>query len=146
VQPESRRRRPVSSPRPNFRSCVPETPFKVTILDPPLFSPVSHLPTRDCSPEYPTTRRELPSTVWPPHPRSHKTDPAIEFAGPSPISPPTRTVPARPRRPSLPRLWRWRHRARRERRPWLPGGNKTPWRASSPPKSNRTVRFQLGQI
>jgi hypothetical protein len=68
VQTESHRRRPASSPRPCFRSCVPGTPLKVTVLAPPLFSPVSHLLARNYSPEYPPARRELPSTVWPPHP------------------------------------------------------------------------------
>jgi hypothetical protein len=98
AQPESRRRRPTSSPRPSFRSCIPGTPLKVTVLAPPLFSPDSHLLARDCSPEYPRVRRELPSTVWPPHPRSHKTNTAIEFARPSPTFPTTWTDPSHPRR------------------------------------------------
>jgi hypothetical protein len=37
VQSESRRRRPASSSRPCFCSCVPGTPLKVTILAPPYF-------------------------------------------------------------------------------------------------------------
>jgi hypothetical protein len=75
VQPESRRRRPASSPCPSFRLCVPGTPLKVTVLAPTLFSPISHLPSRDCSSEYPPACPELPFAVWPPHPHSHKTDP-----------------------------------------------------------------------
>jgi hypothetical protein len=141
VEQESRHRQPASLPCPSFRLCVPRTPLKVTVLAPTLFSPVSHLPACDCSSEYPSACRELPFVVWPPHHRSHKTDPAINFARPSPISLATRTEPSHPRRPSLPRLLRWRRRARGERRPYLTGRDKTPWCASSPPNSNRMVQF-----
>ena len=77
AQPESRRRRPASSPRPSLRSCVHGTSLKVTVLAPPLLFPVSHLPARDCSPEYSSFRRGLPFAIWSSQPRSHKTDPAI---------------------------------------------------------------------
>jgi hypothetical protein len=146
VQLESRCRRPTSSLHPSFCSCVPGTPLKVTVLARPLF-PLSriYLPAiAHRSILWPTENSPPPSVRL--TPRSHKTDPAIEFARPSPTSPATRTDPSRRRRPSLPRLRQCRRRARVERRPWLPGGDKTPWRASNPPKSNRTVRFQLGQI
>jgi hypothetical protein len=115
--PQLRRRRPVPSPCPGHRSCVPGTSLKVTVLAPPLFSPVSHLPAHDCSPEYSPVRRGLPSAVRSPQSHSHKPDHAIVIARPSPTSLATWTNLSRPRRPSLPRLRRRRRRARGERRP-----------------------------
>jgi hypothetical protein len=57
--PQLCRRRPVPSPCPRCRSRVPEPPLKVTVLTPPLFSPVMHLVARDCSPECSPVRRGL---------------------------------------------------------------------------------------
>jgi hypothetical protein len=70
------RRRPVSSPCLRCHSCVSETSLKVTVLTPPLFSPVLHLLTRDCSPESSPVRRGLPSAVRSPQSPLHKTEPA----------------------------------------------------------------------
>jgi hypothetical protein len=94
--PHLRHRRPMPSPCPDHRSCVPETSLKVTILTPPLFSPVSHLLARDCSPEYSPVHRGLPSAVQSPQSHSHKPDPAIVFARSSPTSPATPTDLSRP--------------------------------------------------
>jgi hypothetical protein len=58
--PQLRRRRPVPSPCPGHRSCVLGTSVKVTVLASPLFSPVSHLPARDCSPEYSQSTEDSP--------------------------------------------------------------------------------------
>jgi hypothetical protein len=77
TQPESHHHRPASSSRPSLRLYVLGTSLKVTVLASPLLFHVSHLPARDCSPEYSSVHQGLPSTVWSPQPRSHKTDPVI---------------------------------------------------------------------
>jgi hypothetical protein len=124
--PQLRCHRPMPSPCPDHCSCIPETSLKVTVLAPPLFSHVSHLLARDCSPEYSPVRRGLPFAARSPQSHSHKPDPAIVFARSSPPSPATRTDPSRPRSPSLPRLRPRCRRSRGEHRPWLPGGDKVP--------------------
>jgi hypothetical protein len=60
AQPQFYRRRPASSPCPGHRLRVPGPPLKVTVLTPPLFSPVLHLLARDCSPKCSLVRRGLP--------------------------------------------------------------------------------------
>jgi hypothetical protein len=119
--PQLHRRRPVSSLCPGHRSCVSETSLKVIVLASPLFSPIVHLLARDCSLECSPVRRGLPSAVRPSQSHSHKPDPAIVLAKSSPTSPAIRTDLSRPRSPSLPRLWRRRHRVRGKRHPSLPG-------------------------
>ena len=119
-------RRPVSSPCPGRRLCVPETSLKVTVIAPPLFFPVLHLLARNCSLECSLVRRGPPSVVRSPQSHSQKPDPAIVLAKFSLTSPSIRTDLSRPRSPSLPRLRLRRRRVRGERRPWLPSEGKVP--------------------
>jgi hypothetical protein len=109
------------------------TTLKVTVLARPLFSLVSHLLARDCSPECSPVHRGLPSVVRSPQSHSHKSNPAIVLAGSSPSSPAIQTDLSRPRSPGLPCLRRRRRRVRGERRPWLPCEVEVPWRASVRP-------------
>jgi hypothetical protein len=138
--PQLRSRRPVSSPCPGRRSCVPQNSLKVTVLAPPLFSPILHLLARDCSPECSPVRRPVASVPFTQTQPRHNARQVL----PNLSSYPDR--PLAPQEPGLPRLRQRHRRVRMERRRSLPGEVKVPWRASCPPNSNRTTRFQLSQI
>jgi hypothetical protein len=84
TQPQFCRCRPASLSCPERRSRVPEPPLKVTVLTPPLFSPVLHLLARDCSPECSPVCRGLPLHRPAASPLFCCPDPAIVFAESSP--------------------------------------------------------------